>query len=116
MKTLTLEAYRLFFNLTGSQIFSYVAAIVLMTVCNLILLTGLCMLMDGALPLTHILKLFAFPQNLAIGVVIAIGLVLYAPFDLMDIAQNIPTKYVRLMAFFVAALAVLGYIFLVKYV
>ena len=117
MKMLVLDAYRIFFYITGAKVFSYVCAILLITVFNLILLTGFCMLLDGILPVKEIAGIFSFPKNILLGLVLAGITAYYAPLGFVEeVVNSAHRHYTRLILFFVISLIIVGYLVLPRFV
>lgn len=115
MKTLTLEAYKILFYLTGSRVVAYYTAVLLLTVLNVIFLMGMCMLLDGLFASGSLLEAFSFPINIIVGGILFIIHLFYAPISLMEVTNNVRVRYVKLLVYIFISLAILAYIWLVKF-
>ena len=62
MKTFIIEAYRFIYRISGAKMFSVVTAIIYVTILNVIIISGLSLLLGGWIPIFNIVhKLFTFP-------------------------------------------------------
>lgn len=114
MKPLTLEAYKLLYFLTGSKVFSYYSAVVIVTVLNVIVLMGLSLLLDGVLPTKAILVIFKFPFYIATGVGLFLINLKVAPMSFMELANHVQVRYLKLLVYVIVAVIILGYKMLLK--
>lgn len=67
MKRLMADIYKYVYKIVGSKLFSYLFTILLVTICNLLLVYGLSILLEGwigTFKLVH--KLFAYPKNISV--------------------------------------------------
>ncbi len=116
MKVLVLEAYRLFYYLTGAKTVSYVCAIILMSILYVILLMGLVLLLQDIFPLRMFAVLFKFPFNIATGVVIAGALYLTTSIKFVSItAPHGHGRLFRLGMVFLLCMLILAYNYLLRY-
>lgn len=114
MKSLTLEAYKLFYYLTGSEKLSYYGSMIALSVLHVIFLMGMTLLLDGIVKTRGLLWLFKFPFNIGVGLVVLIVNRLMVPPKLMDIAHNIHATYYKLAIFFGLAMIILFYYLVIR--
>lgn len=114
MKPLTLEAYKLLYFLTGSKVFSYYVAVVMVTVLNVIVLMGLTLLLDGVLPVAPLQILFRFPFFIGTGIALFFVNIKVVPLSFMELTNHVQVRYLKLLIYVLIALLILAYKMLLK--
>ena len=114
MKPLTLEAYKLLYFLTGSQVFSYYVAVVIVTVLNVIVLMGLSLLLDGILPTRALMVLFKFPFFIGTGLALFVVNLKVVPLSFMELTNHVQVRYLKLLIYVIVAVLILAYKMVLK--
>ncbi len=105
---------------TGAQRFSYFFAVVFNTILNVVFLKGIGLLLVGIVPFIEYFNLvFALPHYIGM---VGIGIILYfvnlkvVPFHMLDYANMVKTKYVKLIIYVVLCIVLFLYpIFIHRY-
>ena len=98
MRPITLDIFNLLYYITGAKRLSYVLALVIDTVMNVMLLKGISLLtLDLFKFMKHVLVIFKFPDFLGLGVVLLLLDIYLVPFKMLDYAGN--TRYIKLALF-----------------
>ena len=71
MKTFIIDAYRFIYRISGAKMFSVVVAIIYVTILNVIVISGISLLIEGWIPIFGTVhKLFVFPYYFFTGAVL----------------------------------------------
>ncbi len=110
MRSITLEAYKIIYLITGAKKFSYYFALAFITLLNFIFLKGACTLMQPIFsPLQYILMIFRFPFNVGTYIALFVINMLIVPFKMTDFVNSVKTMYVKLLIFIFMAILLYGY-------
>ena len=116
MKPLTLEAYKLLYFLTGSKVFSYYAAVVIVTILTTIVLMGLSILLEGIIPTKSLQILFKFPYFVGTGIALFLLNLKLVPMSFMELTNHVKVRYIKLLLYVAVAIIILAYKALLKIV
>ena len=110
MRPITLEIFKLIYLITGAKRFSYVFALILSTVMNVILLRGLSALFITGYPmLRQVLPIFQFPKFFASGVALLLLNIFLVPFSMLEHIGMMKTHYTKLILFSLIVLLLFAY-------
>ena len=109
MRSVTLQAIRLFYFLTGNERFAYIAALILVTVMNVSVFGGTSFLLEDMLPLGIIHRFWLFPFNIGTAILIACLNVYLVPFKMVSAIYQMPAKYFYLIIYFGVAVLLFTY-------
>lgn len=109
MKALTLETYQLFYLLTGSKVFSYYIAVCIVAALSVIVLMGLFLLLDGVVPTKSIMVAFTFPFSIGTWLVVALADLKIVPMSVMEVANHMKIRYLKLLTIVIVAVVILAY-------
>ena len=98
MRPITLDIFNLLYYITGAKRLSYVLALVIATVMNVVFLKGVCALtVDLYSFMQYLFIIFKFPWVVALGVALLLLDIYLVPFKILDYVVN--TKYIKLIIF-----------------
>lgn len=109
MKPLTLEAYKLLYFLTGSKKFSYYTASAIIASLNVIVLMGFCILLNGMIPTKKLVRIFEFPINIGLGIILFFVNLRVVPMSFMETTNHVQVRYVKLFLYGAVAAAIVAY-------
>lgn len=107
MRRLLVDVYRLMFLITGAKMFSVVIAIIYVTLLNMVVLSGLSLLMQGWMPTAFIHKLFTYPYYFFTGVVMLGLMIKYKPSKKIIAKEAKKTKDYTFIAIYTAVALIL---------
>lgn len=79
MKTLIIDVYRFVYKFSRAKMFSVGVAVIYITILNMVVLCGLCLLLEGWMPTSYMRKLFIFPYYLFTGAIMLYVTALFKP-------------------------------------
>ena len=110
MIPLIFESFRIIYFITGAKRFAYFFAIFFIAVLNFIIFKGICALAAPVFgPLDQVGKLFRGIMQIPTFAVLCIINWRVVPFQMMDFAASMKTKYFKLLIYLVLAALLFGY-------